>query len=95
MELKTAIERLLNAVEQDTNASAGAATVLLFGWNSGHPIRGLMSLDAMNSTAALTVIKAALSRRLNGGTMIQDVVGYGTISDLAQLYGANGSVWKN
>jgi hypothetical protein len=95
MDIKTAIERLMNAVDQDTNASAGAATVLLFGWNSGHPIRGLMSLDAMNSTAALTVIKAALSRRLNGGTVIQDVVGYGTISELSKLYGANGSAWEN
>jgi len=95
MELKTAIERLMNAVNQGTNASAGAATVLLFGWNSGHPIRGLMSLDAINSKAALTVLGAALSRRLNGGVVISDVVGHGTMLDLAEIYGVNGSAWEN
>jgi hypothetical protein len=94
MELKAAIERLMNAVNQGTNASAGAVTVLLFGWNSEHPIRGLMSLDTMNGKAALTVIDAALSRRLNGGIVISDVVGHDTMLELAPRYGANGTAWE-
>lgn len=94
MELMSAIKQLSRAAQQGTGASSGAATVLLFGWNSAHPIRGLTSLDTRNRTAALTVIEAALTHRLNGGILIEDTVGYPMIHSFAMRYGVDGSFWE-
>ena len=94
MTLEAAIEQLEHAVHQGTGASAGAATVLLFGWNDVHPIRGLLHLDRDNREAALVVIEAALTHRLDGGRVVEDVLGYETLNDFAKDYGINGSAWQ-
>jgi hypothetical protein len=95
MELETAIERLSNAVYQGTGASAAAATVLLFGWNSMQPMRDLLSLDLKNRAAALIVIEAAFKNRLNGGSVMEKIAGYEDIRSLNKIYGVNGSTWKS
>lgn len=95
MDLKVSIERLADAAQQGTGASPGAATVLLFGWNSVHPMRELMSLDGRNRAAALVVIQAAFSGRLQGGKVIEDVTGYDVIQSLKGDYGKYGSAWSS
>lgn len=95
MELKIAIECLAHTAHQGTGSSAGAATVLLFGWNAAHPMRGLMSLDENNRSAALIVIEAAFTHRLKGGQVIEAVVGYEAIRSLIGDYGNRGSVWES
>lgn len=95
MDLKTAIERLANAAHQGTGASAGAATVLLFGWNAAHPMRGLLSLDEKNRAAALVLIEAALAGRLNGGKVVEDIVGYKAMNAFAKEYGNRGTAWES
>lgn len=95
MDLENAIERLSRVAHQGSGASAGAATVLLFGWNAMHPMRGLLHLDIDNREAALVIIEAALEDRLNGGKVVEDIVGFNTMNDLSKRYGDKGSAWKS
>ncbi len=95
MNLNTAIERLDHAEEQGTGASAGAATVLLFGWNAAHPMRGLLSLDEDNRAAALTVIAATLNYEVACDRLIENIVGYRRMQALAEDYGLSGRVWAS
>jgi hypothetical protein len=94
MDLETAIERLSNAVHEGTGASAGAATVLLFAWNSVHPMRELLSLDMKNRAAALIVIEAALGNRLNGGQTVENIVGTDDIKSFNRSFGIHGAAWQ-
>lgn len=91
MDLTTAIQRLSSAAHQGTGASAGAATVLLFAWNSGHPIRNLTSLDEDNRAAALKVIETVL--KSNCEREVENIVGYREMQTLAREYGASGTAW--
>lgn len=95
MKLTTAIERLDRAAQQGTGASAGAATVLLFGWNSVHPMRGLMSLDGKNRAAALTVIANVLDYESSCERLIESIVGYAQMQALKDKYGVSGRVWRS
>lgn len=91
MDLTAAIHRLSVAAHSGTGASAGAATVLLFAWNSVHPMRGLLSLDEDNRHAALTVIEAVLHS--NCERKVETIVGYHNMQALRGKYGVEGTAW--
>lgn len=95
MELKDAIIRLKDAARRGTGASPGTASVLLFAWNPVHPMRSLMSLDAKNRAAAVTVIEAAFSDQLDGGMVIEEAVGFDAINELRVLFGVDGIAWQD
>jgi hypothetical protein len=93
MNLESAIECLANAAYDGTGAAAGAATVLLNGWNSEIPIKGLLGLDVQYLPAALIVIEAAAGGRLNDGLLIENIVGGQDIKYFNRKYGIRGSAW--
>ncbi|MEO1951045.1 hypothetical protein [Thioclava sp.] len=93
MDLTAAIHRLSIAAHAGTGASAGAATVLLFAWNSVHPMRGLLSLDGDNRLAALIVIEAALDYDFDCEREVETSVGHSNMQALAREYGVEGTAW--
>lgn len=95
MDLKSAITRLTDAAHRGTGASAGAATVLLFAWNSAHPIRGLASLDTSNRIAALKVLQAVLiGNRSDCEREVERIAGYDDLQALIREYGVCGKAWS-
>ena len=93
MNLESAIKCLANVAYDGTGAAAGAATVLLYGWNSKIPIRGLLSMDVQYLPAAFIVIEAAAGGRLNDGLLIESIVGGQDIKYFNRKYGIRGSAW--
>ena len=89
-----AVKRLERLVNTNSGASRAAASVLLYAWNSGHPIRDLWTLDRANFEAALNVIAATYQGELyNGGDEIERQCTSLDMPKLARRYGKNGTHW--
>lgn len=89
-----AVEELARVVRMNCGGSRAAATVLLYAYNSDHPIRDLYVIDPNFFEDALVVLRASYDPSIfKGGSLIPELSGL-DMQAVGERYGVDGWHWK-